>query len=127
MINLIDLDEKYIVENASILLKSIWYSELPPIINFDKYKDIMVNVLETIQNQETDSYGLDDKKFIVDFKNISNPTYIRKNGVEPITYFDFKKNTSLREMQIPNLKHYIAFIYNTLYMYEDVFYDLVLE
>lgn len=121
---MIDLDEEYIVKNALILLKSIWYSELPPIINFDNYKDKIVNVLDSIQKQETNSYALDDEKFIFDFKNVTKPAYIYKNGVEPITYFDFKINTSLREMQIPNLKHYIAFIYNTLYMYEDIFYDL---
>ena len=121
---MIDLDEEYIVENALILLKSIWYSELPPIINFDKFKFTIISALENIQNKESDSYELDNEKFIEKFKQVDRPKYIRKNGVEPITYFDFKINTSLREMQIPNLKYYIAFIYNTLYMYEDIFYDL---
>lgn len=30
-----DLSESYMQENALILLKGIWYSELPAIIDFD--------------------------------------------------------------------------------------------
>lgn len=122
-----DLNEKYLQENALILLKGLWYSELPPIINFDRFSACILNALEDIKNKDTVCYKFDDDCFITEFKNISSPPYIRKPGVEGITYYDFKSNRSLREMQIPNLKHYLAFVYNTLLMYDDIFQELYMN
>lgn len=121
-----NLTENYIQENALILLKGIWYSELPPIIDFDNFSACILNVLDDIKNNNTTDYRCDDK-FITEFKDISSPPYIRKPGVESISFYDFKHNKTLREMQIPNLKHYIAFIYNTLLVYDDIFYELYLN
>lgn len=126
-VKIMDLNEQYIQENALILLKGLWYSELPPIINFDVFSDCILNVLDDIENQNTECYNFDNEYFVTDFKNISSPPYIRRPGVEGITYYDFKHNKSLREMQIPNLKHYLAFVYNTLLMYDDIFQELYMN
>ena len=119
-----DLQEEYLQENALILLKGIWYSELPPVINFDDFSDRIMDAIEDIQNKKTDCYILDDDDFITEFKSISSPPYLRKPGVESITFYDIKNNGSLREMQMPNLRHYLAFVYNTLFMYDDIFCKL---
>lgn len=121
-----DLYEEYIRENASILLKGIWYSELPQIIDFEQLDVCMLKALDDIKNKLTKEYSF-KKDFIVDFDNISSPPYIRKKGVEGIIFYDFKHNKTLREMQIPNLKHYIAFVYNTLLVYNDIFANLYLK
>lgn len=124
---MIDLNEKYLQENSLILLNSIWYAELPPILNFNDFSADILNVIESIQNKNSNCYDLDDDNFIVNFKSISSPPYIRRPGVEPITFYDVKNNGSLREMQIPNLQHYIAFIYNTIYMYDEIFSELYIN
>lgn len=67
-----DLQEEYLQENALILLKGIWYSELPPVINFDDFSDRIMNAIEDIQNKKTDCYILDDDDFITEFKSINN-------------------------------------------------------
>lgn len=117
-----DLSESYMQENALILLKGIWYSELPAIIDFDSMSAKLLNALENMRN--IDGYEFDDQEFIHKFKGVVSPEYIRPLGAECITYYDFKNNGSLREMQIPNLKLYMAFIYNTLHVYEDIFEKL---
>lgn len=121
-----DLSEKYIQENATILLKGIWYSELPPIIDFEQFDLCILDALNDINNKHTKDYRFKND-FIENFSNVSSPQYIRKPGVEGITFYDFKHNKTLREMQIPNLKHYIAFIYNTLLVYNDIFTELYLN
>ena len=67
-----DLQEEYLQENALILLKGIWYSELPPVINFDVFSDRIMDAIEDIQNKKTDCYILDDDDFITEFKSINN-------------------------------------------------------
>ena len=67
-----DLNEQYIQENALILLKGLWYSELPPIINFDDFSDCILNVLDDIENQNTECYNFDNEYFVTDFKNSAN-------------------------------------------------------
>ncbi len=127
MSNSIDLDELQVQENAKILLKGIWYSELPPIIDFSSFSSGILNVISSIQNKKSKSYKFDKDNFITDFLQVFSPKYIREKGVEGITYYDFKNNKTLREMQIPNLKHYIAFIYNTLLMCDDIFEQLYIK
>ena len=122
-----EFNEQCLEENALILLKGLWYSELPPIIDFNNLSNCILNALEDIQNKKTECYSFDENTFVTDFKKVSSPPYIRKPGVEGITYYDFKNNSSLREMQIPNLKHYLAFIYNTLHMYDDIFQELYMN
>lgn len=47
-----DLQEEYLQGNALILLKGIWYSELPPVINFDDFSDRIMDAIEDIQNKK---------------------------------------------------------------------------
>ena len=122
-----DLELEHTQENAGLLLQGMWYSELPDILCIDKRKAKILNVLENMcwQN-ETDNFKFEDD-FITDFKYIFTPPYLRKPGVETIVFYDYKNNGTLREMQMPNLLLYFSFIYNTLFVYEDVFCKLYLE
>ncbi len=122
-----DLELEHTQENAGLLLQGMWYSELPDILCMDERKAKILNVLENMcwQN-ETDNFKFEDD-FITDFKYIFTPPYLRKPGVETIVFYDYKNNGTLREMQMPNLLLYFSFIYNTLFVYEDVFCKLYLE
>ena len=77
-----------------------------------------------------DNYALEDKEgneVITEYKNTQAPSYIFNDGIEPITFFEFKKNGALREMQIPNLKYYCTFVYNTIAVYDELFSKLYSE
>ena len=58
---------------------------------------------------------------------IYRQSYIFNDGMEPITFFEFKKNGALREMQIPNLKYYCTFVCNTKAVYDELFKELYCE
>lgn len=73
-----------------------------------------------------DDFNKDDG-IIFEYKNTEAPTYIFNDGIESITYFEFKKNDALREMQIPNLKYYCTFVYNTIAVYNKLFSKLYNE
>lgn len=122
-----DLDLEHTQENAELLLQGMWYSELPDILCMSERRVKILNVLEHMcwQN-ENDNYKFEND-FITEFKDIVSPPYLRKPGVETIVFYDYKNNGTLREMQMPNLLLYFSFIYNTLLVYEDVFYKLYLE
>ena len=113
--------------NVEALLQGMWYSELPELIDITRIYHNMRNVLEKIGRGDYAYYKVDDNGFIIDFKGIDSPSYLRKPGVEPITYYTFKRNKSLREMQMVNLIHYCAFIYNSLYVFDDIFAKLYLD
>lgn len=129
---MIDFTAPNTEENAKILLQGMWYIELPPILNHQLLMNHIKKVLENIQKEKIGSprypyFRYTEDLFIKDIDKIAPPNYIRGKGSEAITYYAFKKNGSLREMQIPNLIHYCSFIYNTLYVFEKLYKDLYLN
>lgn len=122
---MIDFELESTAKNAKTLLEGMWYMELPELLDKERLFNNLIDILVQINNGYIyESYKADDQNFITDYKNIDSPSYLRKPGVEPITYYVFKNNKSLREMQIPNLIHYISFIYNSLWIFDDLFEEL---
>lgn len=123
---MIDFNADNTTTNAQILLEGMFYSELPPIFDYTVLKE---NILEVLMKMEEEEYihFRYESGFIKDYKEIIPPKYIRGSGVETITYYAFKRNTTLREMQIPHLLHYCGFIYNSLFVFEDIFTPLYLD
>ena len=122
---MIDFNLESTEENAKILLEGMWYMELPELLDKERLYNNLIDTLMNIDDGNIyESYQMDEQNFITDYKNIDSPSYLRKPGVEPITYYAFKNNKSLREMQIPNLIHYISFIYNSLWIFNDLFEEL---
>ncbi|WP_336249432.1 RNA-directed DNA polymerase [Stomatohabitans albus] len=118
-------EEKLRNYNIQLLFDGYWYSELPPIIDIVEMKDRLTFLIDKInKNNDWGIYDLDNEDFIKGFKAINSPSYIYNDGVEPIIFFEFKKNGSFREMQIPNLLYYIAFVYNTMNVYSSLFREL---
>ncbi len=113
--------------NAEILLNGFWNHDLPDVLNINSLCPYLEDVIEYINNKKCDFYSQKDTGFIYKFKNIQSPSYIVKPGVEAIVYYNYKKNKSLREMQVPNLLHYLAFLYNSLHAFGDVFEKLYLD
>ncbi|MEJ8775815.1 reverse transcriptase domain-containing protein [Blautia sp. HCN-1074] len=113
--------------NMSALLQGMWYSELPELVDIEIICENLKDVLYKMQQGQYNYYELEQDGFIKDFKGINSPSYLRKPGVEAITYYVFKKNKTLREMQMVNLIHYCAFIYNSLYVFEDIFAQLYIN
>lgn len=112
-------------KNAKILLEGMWYTELPQLLDKERLYNNLIDVLKNVNDENIyNSYQMDEQHFITDYKNIDTPSYLRKPGVEPITYYSFKNNKSLREMQIPNLIHYISFVYNSLWAFDDLFEEI---
>ena len=83
-------------------------------------------IIEKIDNDIYDDFYKTDG-IITEYKNTQAPSYIFNDGIEPITFFEFKKNGALREMQIPNLKYYCTFVYNTIAVYDELFSKLYSE
>ena len=107
-------------KNIELLLDGYWDGNLPPIIKMQELYQFAKRVIKDI---DEDKYSDFEKKngYITGFKDTTPPSYIYNDGIEPITYFDFKKNGALREMQVPNLKYYCSFVYNSLAAYNDLF------
>jgi len=113
--------------NAQLLLQGIWYLELPDLMDLDELIADLSTIFSHINSKNLTEYAQSDEGFITDWRFITPPPYIRSPGVEAISFFDFKKNKSLREMQIPNLLHYISFMYNTLFEFNSIFGKLYLD
>lgn len=124
---MVDLTQENYLTNARLLLHGFWYAELPDLLDINSLEESIEDIFDEIENGQVKSFKQDTDDFILDFSRIVSPPYIRAPGVEAISFFDFKKNNSLREMQIPNLLHYIAFIYNTLLNFESLFQTLYLN
>ena len=124
---MVDLTQENYLTNARLLLHGFWYAELPDLLDINILEESIEDIFDEIENGQVKSFKQDTDDFILDFSRIVSPPYIRAPGVEAISFFDFKKNNSLREMQIPNLLHYIAFIYNTLLNFESLFQTLYLN
>lgn len=124
---MIDFDAPNFESNAKILLEGMNYIGLPDVIDWNTLGSHLRDVIGKMDDKEYDFYAYDDQGFINGFKSIVSPDYIRSPGVEAITFYTFKKDGSFREMQIPNLLHYCAFIYNSLYVFDDIFEVLYLD
>lgn len=124
---MIDFNSPSFEHNCKILLDGIWYADLPDIIDWSVINGHLQEVLEWMAGEAYDIYKYDEDGFITKFEKILSPDYIRSPGVEAITFYAFKKDGSFREMQIPNLVHYCAFIYNSLFVFQDIFGTLYLD
>lgn len=121
---MIDKDDAIQQENLELLLSGYWYEELPPIVDFKSVIDNIRSIIEGIgEDKYQNEFELFDR-IVIRFKSVKSPSYIYGDGVEPITFFEIKNNGALREMQIPNIKYYFAFIYNTLEVYDEIFGEL---
>lgn len=121
---MINIHDEIIKKNINLLWDGFWYAELPPILDIDSIRDNLSHVIELIEKDDVEDFKLMENGAIELFKNVTPPGYIYNDGIEPITFFEFKNNCALREMQIPNLKYYIAFVYNTISVYEELFLKL---
>lgn len=110
-------------KNIELLIKGYWYEDLPPVIDIDNMTEVINKIIEEIEDDKYTDFGKTDS-IITKYKNTEAPTYIFNDGIESITFFEFKKNGALREMQIPNLKYYCTFVYNTIAVYEELFWKL---
>lgn len=124
---MIDLTQENYLTNAKLLLNGFWYAELPNLIDMEELEEAIEDIFTGIENSEIRTFKKSADDFIEDFCGIASPPYVRSPGVEAISFFDFKKNRSLREMQIPNLVLYFAFMYNTLANFSDLFEKLYLD
>ncbi len=124
---MIDFENPVFSENVQLLLEGFWHKELPPLFNVANIHTNVETVLRKIAtNKYSDQFNI-ESDLICEYKNFTAPSYVYNDGSEPITFFDFKKNGSLREMQLPNLKYYITFMYNILSCYDNLFKKLYSE
>lgn len=124
---MIDLTQGNYLKNAKLLLNGFWYAELPDLLDMAELEEAIEDIFTGIENNEVRTFKKSADDFIDDFSGIVSPPYIRSPGVEAISFFDFKKNRSLREMQIPNLVHYFAFMYDTLLCFSTLFEGLYIN
>lgn len=115
--------------NIERLIEGYQYSYLPEGLFFDDREcNIFEIVLKLLNNESLYCYNKkNDLINIQILSKVSSPSYIYNFGSEPISFFDFKKNGSYREIQIPNLIFYIAFIYNSIISSEDIFNKIYIE
>ncbi|MBR2927912.1 MAG: RNA-directed DNA polymerase [Oscillospiraceae bacterium] len=124
---MVDLNMENYRNNTQLLLRGLWYSDLPDLLDMEELVDAVDDIFDEINHANVPAFKQDTDGFITEFKMIDSPPYIRSPGVEAISFFDFKKNKSLREMQIPNLLHYLAFMYNTMLEFSPLFEALYIE
>lgn len=123
---MIDKNDDIQQRNIDLLIAGYWYEDLPPVIDIANIKGMIKGIIENIDNDVYDDFFKTDG-LITEYKNTQAPSYIFNDGIEPITFFEFKKNGALREMQIPNLKYYCTFVYNTIAVYDELFSKLYSE
>lgn len=123
---MIDKNDDIQQRNIDLLIAGYWYEDLPPVIDIANIKGMIKEIIEKIDNDVYDDFFKTDG-LITEYKNTQAPSYIFNDGIEPITFFEFKKNGALREMQIPNLKYYCTFVYNTITVYDELFSKLYSE
>ena len=107
---MIDFNAPNYEYNADILTDGIWYADLPDIIDWQRIKNHMKRILQKMKNREYCFFEYDEEDFIKGFKSICSPDYIRKPGVEAISFYSFKKDGTFREMQIPNLGNFFLLL-----------------
>ena len=124
---MIDFENPVFTENVQLLIEGFWHKELPPLFDLSCVVSNIENVLKNISLSKYNDQFKINSDIISEFKSVISPSYVHKEGSEPVTFFDFKKNGSLREMQLPNLKYYVAFVYNVLSCYDNLFKKLYSE
>ena len=125
-IDSIKLKQQY-SKNLEILFKNCISSDLPELDFFSKVKiDNLIIIFENIKKEKySEIFSIDGNGLIsLKIKKGETPNYIFNVGSEPIHYFDFKKNNNYRQMAIPHFVYYVAFMYNTLLVYEELFLKL---
>ena len=123
---MIDKNDEIQQKNIDLLIEGYWHEELPPVIDMSTMKEVIKQIIENIDDDKYDDFCKTDG-IIIEYKNTESPKYIFNDGIEPITFFEFKKNGALREMQLPNLKYYCTFVYNTIAVYDKLFNKLYNE
>lgn len=113
--------------NIEILLSNYLSNDLPDdIFNYDI--DKIINILDAIYREEySEVYTLTVHSRLICKLKLSatdTPSYIYNDGTEPIQYFDYKNNTRYRGMSIPNFNFFIAFVYNSIVMFEEIYVKL---
>ena len=101
---MINMRDEIFEKNVDLLWDGYWYAELPPILDIETIRSKLTEVIRQLNEQDVDDFQFSDNNTIKSFKNVTPPSYIYNDGIEPITFFEFKNNGALREMQIPNLK-----------------------
>lgn len=120
---MIDDNDEIQKKNIDLLIAGYWYEDLPPVMEMGTIAENLKCIVKGIDNDRYDDFKKLDG-LIIEYKKMESPTYIYNDGIEPITFFEFKNNGALREMQIPNLKYYCSFIYNTIAVYDKLFSKL---
>lgn len=120
---MIDDNNEIQKKNIELLIAGYWYMDLPPVMEIGAIAENLKGIVKGIDNDRYDDFVKSDG-LIIKYKKTESPTYIYNDGIEPITFFEFKNNGALREMQIPNLKYYCSFIYNTIAVYDKLFSKL---
>lgn len=115
--------------NIDRLVEGYQYSYLPEGLLFgDRECNIVTVVLKLLNNESRYCYKMNGNLINIEkLEGTSSPSYIYNFGSEAISFFDFKKNGSYREIQIPNLIFYIAFIYNSITSSNDIFNKIYIE
>ncbi len=110
--------------NIDRLLEGYQYGDLPEDYLLENYKNNIKSILNDLfEKTNLYNYKFDDNN-LIDISKINNcesPTYIHQFGAEPISFLDFKKNGTYREIQIPNLIFYVPFMHNSIEVFEDIF------
>lgn len=119
------------VDNINIkrLIQGYQYSYLPEKLLLGDMESNLVEIVSKLLKDENKyCYRFNNGLITVEKLNgVSRPDYIYGFGSEPISFYDFKKNGSFREIQIPNLIYYLAFMYNSIVSLENVFNKIYVQ
>ena len=109
--------------NKRILAEGLLDPDLPPIGFGEEVWKAICDILDDLVSDYDEFYQYEDD-IIQSFKSIDSTAYIHNDGTESISYYNYKNNNTLREMQIPNLILYSAFVHNTMKYYAPLFLRL---
>ena len=73
---MIDFNMPTYEANTKLLLQGMWYSDLPDILDLDELANYLDDAIRAIDNHTIPTYKQDQDGFIVDWKNITSPSYI---------------------------------------------------
>ena len=109
--------------NIDRMIQGYQYSYLPEGFLLDDLESNLKKVVVKLLKEES-KYCYNFKNSLIELESIKgviSPSYIFNFGAEPLSFFDFKKNGSYREIQIPNLIFYIAFMNNSINSSDSIF------
>lgn len=93
---MIDKNDDIQQRNIDLLITGYWYEDLPPVIDIINMKAIIKRIIENIDNDIYDDF-YKTNGIITEYKNTQVPSYIFNDGIEPVTFVEFKKNGALRD------------------------------